>query len=177
MKILKNPIIAILLTVIIVIGSTLISVNSDLSGEAKSVAKSFYKAPKNQISQADNMLNLCEIGDKYCELAAQSGTDSSAVAYAVSVLRGDIEKKNLDMDTVCVHYAALKEEIEVLDMSLFELMPDRVSALRNEHAPVAAAIDNSYYNDNAVNFRHKLLKFPAKQFAALLGIQSPPIFF
>ena len=177
MKFLKNPIVAILLAVLIVTGSTLLSVNRDLRRESEAVAVSFYKADKNQPSMADNMLALCGIADSYCRLAAENGIDSSSLVYAASVLRGDVEKRSLDIESLCTHYASVKEEIDAVDAELSSPCPNEVAALRNEHAPICAAIDNSAYNDNALSFFNKLRKFPAWQFAKLLGIHIPVIFF
>ncbi len=180
-KFFSQPRIALIITVVLCIASTLVSTHFRLGGKCDDVTETFYTGSEDSV--ADELKTLCNEAEKLVLLGAKhsvSGVEETKSAVndvRILLLNGSSEAK-------------IYEAYEMLLGSLFELetalnrqeLPEEDAAILAEAQHNAAeskhALDElgALYNKDVQIFRNDYHRFPTTLFAALSGVRMPQYF-
>ena len=185
MKFLKKPLVAVLLTVLLVVGSTFLSADRKLSRAALRVTNGFYAGIryKGQVheSVAQSIRTLCAdaeqlviIGDNYGLDTAPLSTDAAALKQMVSSENQDISGVHAVFEPFYNKLLILVNDLEHTDLS--DRHSEQLKACAQEIADCRAKIDASGYNESVTTFLRRNSGFPTRQFADLFGIDYPSYF-
>lgn len=185
MDFLKKRPVAILLAIVIVLGSTLLSVNVKLGKKCAAVTNGFYsgvtydgyKHPAVS-AQLENIsaaaLGMASLGSSY------TGVDVKAVQTAQEDLNSSIQ--NGSVSQIYDRYAALIAETDKLDAAMkAQKLSDRdATGLSEYESTISAAqgvIEKSGYNETVRDFLSGTYNvFPANMFAGICGVKAPQLF-
>lgn len=185
METLKKRPIAILLALVIVVGSTLLSVGIKLGRECQKITDGFYSGvtydgyehPSIQ-SQLKNIsgaaLGVATLSSNY------SGVDASAVKEAKGNLDSSLE--NGTVSEIYDRYTALLSSTETLISNMkSQALTDRdktgVTQYEDIITSASSVIDKSGYNDRVREFmRDTYGVFPASLFSEVTGVSAPQYF-
>ena len=185
MDFLKNRAVAIVLAVVIVLGSTLVTSGTKLKSQCQKITDGFYSGvtydgyehPSIQ-SQLKNIsraaLGLATIASNY------TGVDAAAVKTDRDNLDSSLEKGTPSQ--IYDIYTALTADTAALVSSLrAQTLSDRDSSGVDQYESIISSasgvIDKSGYNDTVRDFlRSTYNVFPASFFASLTGVNPPELF-
>ena len=180
-KLFQNPVFAVFLTVLLVVGSTLISANLKLTRACERVTDGFYSGVRRQASAGQAIRTLCTdaeqmiiIGDNYGIDTAPLSADTSALKQAVAWDNPDIAAVYAAFDPFYTKLKILENELTHKDLS--DRHSEQMAGLSQEIAECRAQIDSSGYNESVSTFLRKNNRFPTRQFAELFGINYPAYF-
>ena len=172
---LKKPIVAAILCVIIVLASTVISVHSRLDGRCAEVSDEF-SAPggiKEQLSA------LCTAGSGIIKLAEANGLDTAAAAGECDELRFELDVNS--PSALAWMMRLLNRDVDDLRLSLRQMQLSENDAklfAEYETAYLAAqtAISENTYNQSVNSFLRSELGSFSSRFARLCGVRLPEQF-
>ena len=170
-KFFKNRFVAILLCVLIVVGSTLLNTRIRLNPPCRRLTESFYA----EDSIAPNLKTIRDQAIIIASAADDAGADSTALRDAAAELMACLDRQN--GASVGQIYAAYEQ----LNTELLEIKPKVVinqSATRAfvQIADAQKKIQNSSYIENVNTFLSRYDRFPARQLAELAGVHFPEAF-
>ena len=172
---LKKPIIAALLCVIIVLASTVISVHSRLDARCADVSDEFSVPGgiKDQLSA------LCTAGSGIIKLAEANGLDTATASGECDELRFELDYNS--PSALAWLMRMMNREIDDLRMSLRQMqLSENDAKLFSEYetAYLAAqtAISEDTYNQSVNSFLRSELGSFSSFFARLCGVQLPEQF-
>ena len=181
MKFFKNPVVAVLLTALLVVGSTLISADAKLSRACTRVIDGFYDGVKRQPAAAQAIRALCDDAEQMVIIGDNYGIDTSPLAADTAALRQTVGFDNPDIAAVYAAFAPFYTKLKVLENDLVhtdlsERHKEQMAEYSADIAQCRAQIDSSGYNESVSSFLRKNDRFPTRQFANLFNISYPAYF-
>ena len=185
MKFLKNPFVAVLLSLLIVVVSTLLSVDLKLSRKAENVANGFYAGVRVSGSVrtpvASSLSDLCDAADQLAVIADNYGLDTAPLRDGEDALRLSLGRRNSDAHAVYGEYSRFNQALLVLEDALArtdlsdrhsEQLEDLVDRIANDREEIAV----SGYNESVSSFLRRCDRFPTRQWADMFDIAYPSQF-
>ena len=185
MKLLKNPLVAVLLSLLIVVLSTLLSVDLKLSRKVENVANGFYEGVKVsgsvRPSIASALSDLCDAGDQLAVIADNYGLDTDSLLAGAADLRLSLNARSHDAHAIYGEYSRFNKALMVLEDALARTgLSDRhreqLEDLEETIAYGREAIANAGYNESVSAFLRRCDRFPTRQWADMFGIRYPSQF-
>lgn len=181
MNFFKNPLVAVLLAVIVVAGSTLVNTDVKLGEACQAAEDAFYTndgSAKSIYSRLDARLDaangLWTIIQNY----------NNSEAIDLSAARGTLlsARENRDISDMFAANKALQSAFDSALASLGKYSLDSgekeaVESYATTFAGAQKMIDESKYNENVLEFQRGVLdKFPASVLKGIVGIDEPELF-
>ena len=183
MKLLKNPVFAVFLAIVVVISSTLINTNVKLGRKCRAVSDLFYEgvtaAGYTRPSIASHLENISGFADGLAAIAHNNGVDAAEVEQDVDMLRGSVSSG--DMFLIRSNYSsllsALTKLVDALERaSLDERDASGVEQYKSSLAGAQSAIGESGYNEAVRDFLRRYDRFPSRQLGAAARVHMPETF-
>ena len=185
MKFLKNPFVAVLLSLLIVVVSTLLSVDLKLSRKAENVVDGFYEGVKIsgsvRPSVASSLSDLCDAADQLAVIADNYGLETGPLLEGAADLRLSLNARSSDAHAIYGEYSRFNKALMVLEDALERTdLSDRHSEqFRELEARIAEDRDliaNAGYNESVSAFLRIGNRFPTRQWADMFDIAYPTQF-
>ena len=181
-KILSNPTVAMILAVIVVLGTMLISTKVDFGKKCDQTAERFYTRLDGEVPIADRLREFCSAAESMVLLGQRYEVDDADDVYeqaeeVLSLLRQQSRKAGKIYD----EYSDLLSDTFELEsaltrMNLSEEEQSSYASAQHEAAEAKAAIDASSYNPEVRSFLNLYQRFPTTLLAALTGVDMPQLF-
>ena len=185
MKLLKKPVVAVLLTVLLGIGSTLLSADVKLSRACTRVVDGFYdgiryKGEKHPAA-AQAIRALCADAEQMVIIGDNYGIDTAPLSADTAALRQAVGFDNPDIAAVYAAFAPFYTKLKILEndlqhTGLSERHKEQMAEYSADIAENRSLIDSSGYNESVSTFLRKNDRFPTRQFANLFNITYPAYF-
>lgn len=187
MKILKNRIFAVAVSVVLVLCSTLFSVHRTLGAKCQKIEDGFYtgvtydgylhKSISSQLNVCSNAANgLVTVADNYSSLSgAANDLRESRYEYLDAADECDIDDMYEANEDLKRSFSALADAMSGLELSDKErsAYDDYVSTFRGAQS----VIESSGYNDSVREFRRGTLNvFPTNILGSIAGVDKPELF-
>lgn len=185
MKLLKNPLIAVLLTIIIVLSSTVISTSVKLNNKCDAVIDGFYEGRLQQgivyTSLYADICSMYELASEVALVAENYGVNTTELNKSISELKEELSYRNTDISDIYADYtwfySSLRAvEIELSGIGLSQRHMEYMTAVSQQIAQLKSSIDNSSYNESVRTFYKKFDRFPVNIFADLFDVEYPEYF-
>ncbi|MDD6089354.1 MAG: hypothetical protein PUB77_01590 [Clostridiales bacterium] len=185
MKFFKRPAVAVILTVIIVICSSLISVNAKLGSRCDRVIDGFYDGVRynreNHPAIADQLQTLCSVADEMTVIAGNYGIDTAELSDTCNNLRLALRYSTKDISYIYAEYINFLSALRTAENALHStgLSERHMSAMEGYSDTISACvelIDGACYNDTVRDFMRSYDKFPVRGWVEILGITFPEYF-
>ncbi len=185
MKFLKKPFAAVLLSIIIVLCSTVISINVKLNNKCESLIDKFYEGGIEQGFVVDSIYgNLCrmyELAEEIVLVADNYGVDTRELSSNINALKETINYKNHDMSEIYSNYSDFYSslravEIELSNIQLSQRHMEYMNSASEQISYLKSCVDDSNYNESVRTFYKKFDRFPVNIFADLFNIEYPEYF-
>ena len=186
MKFFKKPFFAFLLAVVVVLVSTLVSVDVKLSRKCEKVTAGFYDGivykGELQPAPADCIRVMCADAEAMVLKAGNYGIDTEELVAVITELKQSIISETSDLETLFEDFnsfysGTLLLENQLNNASLSERHQAELAESFEEFELMAKELADSGYNDSVQVFLKKFDRFPVRQFAELLNIEFPAYFF
>ena len=183
MKLFKNPVFAVFLTVALVIASTLINTNVKFGRKCRAVTDQFYTGTVTRgtqdVSIASALESICGDAEALCVVAEGCGVDAVSVRDEVSSLRSSLQFENMFL--IRSSYSDLRSSLTTMLGQLAQGKLDEQSAktVTDCTASIASAEENissSAYNETVRVFLRRYDHFPTSLLASLAGVEMPEVF-
>ena len=183
MNFLKKPFVAVLLSALIICGSTLLSADIKLGRECQNITDGFYEGVVYENYQhksiASQIRNICGAADGMVTIANNYDIDTDAVRAAT-----DEMKSALNLSSVSYLYGLYENLLSALkpleeQLSRAELSDRDAEGFTQYSSTISGAqsvIENSGYNESVRAFLRDQIHFPADFFAELAGVELPELF-
>jgi len=185
MKLLKNPIIAVLLTILIVIGSTIVSSSVKLSNKSDAIVDGFYEGKMKQgivyTSIYADICSMYELGSEVALVADNYGVKTKELVDSIAELKNELSYRNTDISDIYADYtwfySSLRAvEIELSTIGLSQRHMEYMTSVSQQIAQLKFSIDSADYNDSVRNFYKKFDRFPVNIFADIFDVEYPEYF-
>lgn len=183
MKFLKNPFVAVLLSLAIVISSTLISTNIKLGRRCDKVRDGFYEGVVydgyERKSIASHIKNICGAASGLVAVANNYDVDTASLSSAVDRMKSGLSNGSVseNYSLYCKLLTAFDDvERQLSAASLSERDADGAEQYALTVKGACKAIDESGYNESVRDFNRRQLRFPADILARLAGVDVPQLF-
>lgn len=185
MKILKNPLLAVLLCVLLVLASTALSVDWKLGRGCEKITAGFYDGLRYKGSArpavAAGIRELCLTADTMLIIGDNYGLDTAPLREDTEKLREAVSFQNPDIAGVYDAFESFYNKLrllenELLHADLSQRHDEQMKELAADVSAARSAMDESGYNETVSAFLRKNDRFPARQFARLFGISFPVYF-
>ena len=185
MKLLKKPAVAVILAVLIVVGSTLISADAKLSRQSAKVVNGFYDGVKYggivHPSIASCLSELCDIADQMVVIANNYGLETEELTESTEDLRLSISYQDAFIRLIYSDYSDFNGPLMVLEdalnhTALSDRHSEQMAAISQRISELKADIAASGYNESVSAFLRRNGRFPTWQFANLFEINLPAAF-
>ena len=185
MKFLKNPFVAVLLSLLIVVVSTLLSVDLKLSRKAENVANGFYEGVRVSGSVrtpvASSLGDLCDAADQLSVIADNYGLDTASLRGGTDALRLSVGSRASDAHTVYGEYSRFNQALLVVEdalerTDLSERHSEQLEDLQDRIEDDRAAIAASGYNESVSAFLRVGNRFLTRRWAQMFDIAYPTQF-
>lgn len=181
-KFLSNPTVAMILAVLVVIGTMLISTKVDFGKKCAQTSEKFYTHADAEAPIADRLRDFCTAAEKMVPLGQHYGIDDAEDARekAEEVLN-QLRQQSTEAEELFEDYSELLSDTFALESALERRdlsEEDRAAYTSAKHdaAEAKAAIDASSYNDEVRGFLSRYRHFPTTVLAALTGVRMPQLF-
>lgn len=183
MKFLKNPVVAVLLSLATVISSTLISTNIKLGKRCDKVRDGFYEGVVYDgyahKSIASHIKNICGAASGLAAVANNYDIDTSSLSNAVDMMKSGLSNGSVSENYV-LYYHLLSAFDDVERQLSAAPLSERDASGAEQYAltvkGACKAIDESGYNESVREFYRKQLCFPADVLGRLAGVDVPQLF-
>ena len=185
MKILKKPVFAFVLAVVVVVASSLVSIDVKLSKKCERVSDGFYKGilykGERQMAPAECIRVMCADTEDMILKAGNYGIDTEELVSVTAEIKQSILSKTQDLgalfqDFLSFYSGTLMLENQLKNASLSERHKMDLEETFEEFETMSKTLAASGYNDTVQNFLEKFDRFPTRQFAELLNIEFPVYF-
>ena len=183
MNFLKKPFVAVLLSALIICGSTLLSADIKLGKECQNITDGFYEGVVYENYQhksiASQIRNICGAADGIVTIANNYDIDADAVRAAT-----DEMKSALSFGSVSYLYGLYENLLTALNpledqLSRAELSDRDAEGFAQYSSTITGAqsvINSSGYNESVRAFYRDEMHFPADFLAELVGVDLPELF-
>ena len=183
MKFFKNPVVAVLLSLAIVISSTLISTNIKLGKRCDKVSDGFYEGVTyggyERKSIASHIKNICGAASGLVAVANNYGVDTASLSSAVEMMNSGLSNGSAS-ENYTLYYRLLSAFDKVEQQLAGEALSERDASGAEQYAltvkGACKAIDESGYNESVREFYRSQLRFPADILGRLAGVDVPQLF-
>ena len=183
MNFLKKPFVAVLLSALIICGSTLLSADIKLGRECQNITDGFYEGVVYENYQhksiASQIKNICGAADGMVTIANNYDIDTDAVRAATDEMKSALTYGSVSY----LHYLYedLLQALKPLEdqLSRAELSDRDAEGFAQYSSTISGAqsvIENSGYNESVRAFLRDEIHFPADFFAELAGVELPELF-
>ena len=183
MNFLKKPFVAVLLSALIICGSTLLSADIKLGRECQNITDGFYEGVVYENYQhksiASQIRNICGAADGMVTIANNYDIDTDAVRAATDEMKNALTYGSVSY----LHYLYedLLQALKPLEdqLSRAELSDRDAEGFTQYSSTISGAqsvIENSGYNESVRTFLRDEIHFPADFFAELAGVELPELF-
>ena len=183
MNFLKKPFVAVLLSALIICGSTLLSADIKLGRECQNITDGFYEGVVYENYQhksiASQIRNICGAADGMVTIANNYDIDTDAVRAATDEMKNALTYGSVSY----LHYLYedLLQALKPLEdqLSRAELSDRDAEGFAQYSSTISGAqsvIENSGYNESVRAFLRDEIHFPADFFAELAGLELPELF-
>ena len=183
MNFLKKPFVAVLLSALIICGSTLLSADIKLGRECQNITDGFYEGVVYENYQhksiASQIRNICGAADGMVTIANNYDIDTDAVRAATDEMKNALTYGSVSY----LHYLYedLLQAVKPLEdqLSRAELSDRDAEGFAQYSSTISGAqsvIENSGYNESVRTFLRDEIHFPADFFAELAGVELPELF-
>lgn len=183
MNFLKKPFVAVLLSALIICGSTLLSTDIKLGRECQNITDGFYEGVVYENYQhksiASQIRNICGAADGMVTIANNYDIDTDAVRAATDEMKNALTYGSVSY----LHYLYedLLQAVKPLEdqLSRAELSDRDAEGFAQYSSTISGAqsvIENSGYNESVRAFLRDEIHFPADFFAELAGLELPELF-
>ena len=183
MNFLKKPFVAVLLSALIICGSTLLSADIKLGRECQNITDGFYEGVVYENYQhksiASQIRNICGAADGMVTIANNYDIDTDAVRAATDEMKNALTYGSVSY----LHYLYedLLQALKPLEdqLSRAELSDRDAEGFAQYSSTISGAqsvIENSGYNESVRTFLRDEIHFPADFFAELAGLELPELF-
>lgn len=183
MNFLKKPFVAVLLSALIICGSTLLSADIKLGRECQNITDGFYEGVVYENYQhksiASQIRNICGAADGMVTIANNYDIDVDAVRAATDEMKSALTYGSVSY----LHYLYedLLQTVKPLEdqLSRAELSDRDAEGFAQYSSTISGAqsvIENSGYNESVRAFLRDEIHFPADFFAELAGVELPELF-
>ncbi len=181
-KFLSNPTVAMVLAVLVVVGTMLISTRVDFGKKCAQTSEKFYTRYDGEVPIADRLREFCAAAEKMVLLGQHYGLDDADDTYekAEEVL-SQLRRQSTEAEDLFEDYSELLSDTFELESALVrrDLSEEDLaaySAAQHDAAEAKAAIDASSYNPEVRSFLSRYRHFPTTVLAALTGVRMPQLF-
>lgn len=183
MNFLKKPFVAVLLSALIICGSTLLSADIKLGRECQNITDGFYEGVVYENYQhksiASQIRNICGAADGMVTIANNYDIDTDAIRAATDEMKSALTYGSVSY----LHYLydELLQALKPLEdqLSRAELSDRDAEGFAQYSSTISGAqsvIENSGYNESVRAFLRDEIHFPADFFAELAGVELPELF-
>ena len=183
MNFLKKPFVAVLLSALIICGSTLLSADIKLGRECQNITDGFYEGVVYENYQhksiASQIRNICGAADGMVTIANNYDIYADAVRAATDEMKNALTYGSVSY----LHYLYedLLQALKPLEdqLSRAELSDRDAEGFAQYSSTISGAqsvIENSGYNESVRAFLRDEIHFPADFFAELAGVELPELF-
>ena len=185
MKLLKRPYFAVLLCILVVLGSTALSAGLKLSGKCGGVIDGFYDGVRynkeDHAAIAHQISELCDVAEDMAVIADNYGINTDSVDQLSSRMRATLNSRSRDISEVSAQYKEFSAALKALESTLHSSgLSERHTTLMQEYSvdmiDAVQAISGSCYNESVRDFLQRNDRFPAAAIAGLFNIQFPAYF-
>ena len=181
-KFFSSPTVALILAVIVVVGSTLLNTRVKLGRICDEVRDGFTRGVGDESAIASDLKNLCTAAEKLMILGEQyEVADADELEGDIASIRVLLGQETPRPHAVYSLYEELLRKCFALEsslgrMPLSESDTESLAAAQHEAAVAKASIDISSYNSAVSAFQKQHRHFPTVQLAALAGVELPELF-
>ena len=172
MKIFKKRGVALILCVLIILGSTLLNTRSKLGGLCEDLNESFYASK----GIAGKLEALHVEADALAGLAEANGIDAAALRSASANLQGMLSQRSVNAGQLHRYYDALRSQLSVTAAQLSEKNVSGADTILSRAQELQNAITASEYNADVRSFRNRYGSFFTRFLASLAGVSIPEEF-
>ncbi len=189
MSFFKKPVIAIILSALIVIGSTVLSVNLKLGEECRDIIDGFHDGVSVDgvlmPSIASQLRTVRSSAEEIAHIAGTYNVYTEELTWACDDLRYGLLYSESDASYLYYCYEELLSELRNVETQLFGTaaqMPISVQDIElingyfDEIKTAQQLIDISGYNETVRQFNREQLRFPADIIGELAGVDFPELF-
>ena len=185
MSFFKRRTVALLLTLIVVVASTLLSTNIKLGRKAQDVTDGFFNGVvyngfqqkgiaahlKNILAYADGMVTIAR---NYSLDTADAENASDSLKRALSYADGNISYIHYAYEELLSAVTILEDQLNRAELS--ERDAEGLRQYSDSLTGARSAIDNAGYNESVREFLREYSQFPTKLLADLAGVKMPQYF-
>lgn len=181
-KTLSNPIVALILTVIVVFGSTAVNTRVRLGRQCEVISERFYSGRDSETAIADSLRSLCSASEDILLLGMKYDVeDDGDTVGTIEQIRDALGGRSVHAASMYSDYQDLLKSTFALESTLARMQlseTDEINYAEAQHAAsdAKARIDASTYNDVVRAFLKVNHRFPTPQIAALSGVSLPEAF-
>ena len=177
MKVLKNPVVALLLTFVIVLTSTLVNTNLKFGRLCRDVTDDFYG--EDGIAAQLSFLRVDAVA--LAAVAETNGIDASSLQNSADDLQRTLSFSSMSIGWLFQSYDALRKELTVTEQSLLgkslsdsdaQTVQTLLDRIHREQDKISA----SDYNEDVRTFLRRYDRFPTHILAKLAGVEMPELF-
>lgn len=177
MKFFKNPVVAFLLCLVIVLGSTLLNTHIKFGRLCQEVTDEFY----GEDGIAAQLSSLRVDAVALAAVAKVNDVDASALENAATVLQGAMSQTHMGVSWVYLAYDKLRTELTLTEQNLLskslsdsdaQTVQTLLTRIHNEQEKISA----SDYNEQVRSFLRKYDRFPTHALARLAEVKLPEVF-
>ena len=178
-KLFESPAFALLLAVIVVIGSTLLNTKIKFGRKCAALCGEFYEQSD---SVSAELRNFCSAAEKVALTAQQAELpDADSALQDVDELRNLLYRQSSDLNTIRALYQQLLTSTFTMEAALARTelsdeQADAIAAAQHDAAAAKARIDSSDFNSSARGFLKRYQKFPTPTLAGMVGLNMPCAF-
>ena len=187
-KTLSNPLVAIVLSALIIVASTLTSVHFKLGSQCDKVIDGFYEGVRYngymQPSLSSHLKNIIDYAEGLVTIGNNYAIDESLCSKVLenaNNLRQTMTRSRNDISLIYNDYQALAQSINILaDAMSRQSLSERDSSGMEQYisaiSGAQSAMENAGYNESVRDFLQKNSHFPAPLFGKLAGVKFPAYF-
>jgi hypothetical protein len=176
MKLFRNPVFATILTIVLVIGSTLLNTRVKFGKLCREASDDFFADQ----GIAEGLESICVDASAVASLAEEKGLDASSLRGALERLREDLKDARPAAE-LHQDYMDLRSELSSINAKFMVngLSEKDSQAVRHLLDSIDAANDklpDAAYNASVQAFLEKYDRFPTRFLAKLAGVKMPEVF-
>ncbi|MBO5544622.1 MAG: hypothetical protein J5949_08315 [Oscillospiraceae bacterium] len=191
-KILSSPVVALIITFVLVFASLALNTRIRLGGQCDEITAGLYSGKGGSPCIADGLRSLCTASEKMLTLAGQLGIDVDSLdsdgeyadedpADLINDIRNALRYEDGSARYLYYLYEALLSKDYAMETALARAALSEADAAafleaREEASQARAVVDNDSYNNTVRAFLKKYDRFPTSQIASFSGVSMPKLF-
>lgn len=184
MKLLKKPAVAIIISIALVIGSTLLSGSAKLKKDIQQVTDGFYTGVTydgySHPSIYSQLTNITGAVDGMCAIAENNGYDANELSNASHYLKSSLSTMHDYISSIHWSYSELCDaltafKLQINSMELNERDSDGMNKYLETIANAQRMIENAGYNESVRNYKNNMGAI-ANFIADICDINEPEYF-